>query len=90
MRSSEKKPAGTDRQVKTIRGKGKRAGDADSKRLQKIAKQIGNDVLTKHLNQKGADKGVGFSNVLSFSNSFRSTLKQPLNFKPETLESKPI
>ncbi|MEC7986443.1 MAG: hypothetical protein VX278_14855 [Myxococcota bacterium] len=56
MRSSEKKPAGTDRQVKTIRGKGKRAGDADSKRLQKIAKQIGNDVLTKHLNQKGSQR----------------------------------
>jgi len=56
LRSSEKKPAGTDRQVKTMRGQGKRIGDADSQRLQKLAKHIGNDVLSKHLNQKSGQR----------------------------------
>ena len=56
MRSSEKKPKNTDRDVKSMRGGGQRAGDADSQLLQKIAKNIGNDVLTKHLEGKSAQR----------------------------------
>ena len=56
MRSSEKKPKGTDREVKSMRGSGLRAGDADSQLLQNIAKNIGNDVLSKHLQGKGAQR----------------------------------
>ena len=56
MRSTEKKPKGTDRSVKSIRGKGLRAGDADSQLLQNIAKNIGNEVLAKHLEGKGAQR----------------------------------
>ena len=56
MRSSEKKPKMTDRAVKTTRGGGLRAGDADSQLLQKISKNIGNDVLSKHLSGKGAQR----------------------------------
>ena len=56
MRSNEKKPKNTDRTVKSVRGGGLRAGDADSQLLQKISKNIGNDVLSKHLNGKGAQR----------------------------------
>ena len=56
LRSSEKKPASTNRSVKSMRGKGRRAGDADSEKLQKIAKHIGNDVLTQHLGKKSSQR----------------------------------
>ena len=56
MRSSEKKPDGTNRQVKSMRGKGKSAGDADSETLQKIAKKIGNDTLSKQLGKKSGQR----------------------------------
>ena len=56
MRSNDKKPKNTDRAVKSMRGGGQRAGDADSQLLQKIAKNIGNDVLTKHLDGKSAQR----------------------------------
>jgi hypothetical protein len=56
LRSSEKKPKGTDRAVKSMRGGGLRAGDADSQLLQKISKNIGNDVLSKHLDGKSAQR----------------------------------
>ena len=40
LRSTEKKPKGTDREVKSMRGSGLRAGDADSQLLQNIAKNM--------------------------------------------------
>ena len=70
MRSNEKKPKSTDREVTTTRGGGQRAGDADSQLLQKIAKNIGNDVLTKHLDGKVAQR----DQVLSFICSRLTTI----------------
>ena len=56
MRSSEKKTKLTDRQVSSVRGGGQRVGDADSQLLQNIAKNIGNEVLSKHLQGKGKQR----------------------------------
>ena len=65
LRSIEKKPKTTDRQVTSQRGGGNRAGDAESQTLQKIAKNIGNDVLTKHLDGKAQKRDQLLSFICS-------------------------
>ena len=62
MRYVEKKPKTTNRQTSSKRGGGSRAGDSESETLQKIAKNIGNDVLTKHLDGKSQKR----DEILSF------------------------
>ena len=45
MRSQNKRPDDTDRMVDVKRGEGQRSGDADSKLLEQIARNIGNNEL---------------------------------------------
>ena len=50
MRSNEQKKSSTKGNGKSVKSANK-SGDADSKRLEKIAKKIGNNDLSKHLSQ---------------------------------------
>ena len=56
MRSQNKRPDDTDRMVDVKRGEGQRSGDADSKLLEQIARNIGNNELNDQLNARASKR----------------------------------
>ena len=56
MRSQNKRPDDTDRKVDVKRGEGQRSGDADSKLLEQIARNIGNNELNDQLKARSSQR----------------------------------
>ena len=56
MRSQNKRPDDTDRMVDVKRGESRRSGDADSKLLEQIARNIGNNELNDQLKSRAGQR----------------------------------